>query len=305
MITPYEQLDILLRADFDAGDCLWMRKEGQEFLSSVQEDFIGSGLYLETQKPLYDWFNIGKEAFRSGAINWSEFEKRGEELAGKLSSNSLQRFRMFYGKSPQNVDKTLSVYREITEEKKSGPLSDLKNRKVTICFGYPESGWMQMVILANFKHHIIWLSDVFDPFPDMVRWLKGITRGLSETLHIDEEGELSYLTTRTLDDSRVELIIESDHAEDSDDLQHVAAHVVAIVERRQFVEELYRQLTEFLKVKYWEFTGRFLDPETYSEEKIKNARKILTEYLDLSEIRDYLDLDKNLLKPLEEPRKME
>ena len=130
MITPYEKLDILLRADFDAGDCLWMRKEGQEFLSAVQEDFIGSGLYLDTQKTLYDWFNNGREAFNSGTIKWSEFEKRGEELAGKLSSNSQQRFRMFYGKSPQNVGNLLTVYREITGEKKPVPLSDSKIRRV-------------------------------------------------------------------------------------------------------------------------------------------------------------------------------
>lgn len=64
--------------------------------------------------------------------------------------------------------------------------------KITFSFGYPEQGWIQFAITsATFMQGVIvHLSNVFDPFPEFIRWLGDIADGnLPSEFVIDEEGE--------------------------------------------------------------------------------------------------------------------
>ena len=51
--------------------------------------------------------------------------------------------------------------------------------KVTISFGHPHHGWIQMAVTctAYVQAAFIDLSVVFDPFPEMIRWVGDIIDG--------------------------------------------------------------------------------------------------------------------------------
>lgn len=130
---------------------------------------------------------------------------------------------------------------------------------------------MAILSTAYNRHHVIHLSDVFDPFPDMVSRIGNIVHGKSSTLRIDEEGVYSYLTAWILDDDCFELIVETDYYDDEEkegiDVAFVETKILAVVNQKDFVREFYRRFQDFLLHDYSWFGWNNMDPEDCSEEE--------------------------------------
>ena len=58
----------------------------------------------------------------------------------------------------------------------------------------PEAGWMNLTISADSQTVVIHTSDVFDPYPEIVQWLRSVKAGrLPSIVEIDEEGRIKVL----------------------------------------------------------------------------------------------------------------
>ena len=150
--------------------------------------------------------------------------------------------------------------------------------RVTICFGPAEYGWVMMAILctAYNNHHVIHLSDTFDPFPDLITWVIGIINGKSGTLYIDEEGHGSYLTARTIDSDWIELVVEDEYYSEKSGQVFPRMRVLAVVNRRGFVTEFYRRYTDFLRNEYDRDGWNRMDSDDYDKEEMASALHLLT-----------------------------
>jgi len=68
--------------------------------------------------------------------------------------------------------------------------------KISVQFGFPADGWVLLSLLTTAYNGslTIHLSDTYDPFWDMVDWLKEIADGnLPASFKIDEEGNYKEL----------------------------------------------------------------------------------------------------------------
>ena len=84
------------------------------------------------------------------------------------------------------------VYKEISER------DDLLKKLDSPFFYFtpPEAGWIDMEMYLNGKKRLTCsCSCVYDPFPEMIRWLEAIVRSnnMETTMRIDTEGEEIYL----------------------------------------------------------------------------------------------------------------
>ena len=145
--------------------------------------------------------------------------------------------------------------------------------KVTIGFGYPEHGWIQMPITCTtyVQGVIINLSAVFDPFPVLIRCLEDIAAGNlpAETL-IDEEGVEKIFRASSIDQENflfeiAELEYEGHKSEEEPRFMYVK------VSKDQFLSEFLRRWDELIQEKY--------DPDHWKESKIDLRT------LDVSKIR--------------------
>ena len=135
--------------------------------------------------------------------------------------------------------------------------------KVSIEFGYPNSGWILLSITctAYLQHLIIYLSDVYDPFPDMAKWMEDVVENnLPSEITIDEEGECKMLRATPLSTGCFILeILDAEWDETVTEEQQIFMY--AKVEKRQFVSEFLHAWDDFLERKYdlesWPF-GRDL-----------------------------------------------
>jgi hypothetical protein len=169
---------------------------------------------------------------------------------------------------------------------------------ITLCFGRPDSGWLLLAILSTVfnMHHVIHLSDVFDPFEDMVSWVVNIVKGESSVLEVNQEGDFSFLTARIIDNEWFELIVETDYYEDEEkegiDVAFVQKKVLALVNRKNFVKEFYRRFQDFLLQDYTGVGWNNVDTEdrTPEESAAGDLRNI-----DLSPIRGFLSVTRKIL----------
>lgn len=284
--------DVLIRADFGVGQWVWGRGEGGQFNKPILDGkFVSFGLLHSIQANLHSWFLDGRRSFRKGSIDWQEFENKGLELATLLSQESLQRFNVYYEKCLQDPDIELVVTQHVPWEHKSGAAESFFNLfdqpnwgdKITLCFGNTTAGWVLMAILstAHNDSHIIHLSEVFDPFPALVDWITGITKGESGTIYIDEEGHGSYLTARIIDTEWLELIVEHDRYGD-----FPLRCILAKVSSRSLVEEFYRRFMDFLAHEYTQ--EEWCSFEFMNKREKARALKWMPPALDLEQIRRYL-----------------
>ncbi len=87
----------------------------------------------------------------------------------------------------------------------------LPNANLGVRLEMEEYGWAKLHLTLDAATVSICLSEVFDPFPEMVAWGREIDEGdLPIQMEIDEEGHIAVLTVlRTENPSRVLLRVTS------------------------------------------------------------------------------------------------
>lgn len=305
MIRFVENRDVLIKADFKSGKWAWVRGKTGEFDTPLNNGcFFGFGLTQSIQAELYSWFHYGKKwSFQGGTNDREGFERKGVELAELLALESLQRFNVYYESPTTRRAPSAPIgMRHIPWKHRSDvpialtiPLKwgSMWEGKVSICFGHAQDGWVQLAILCTAfnNHHIISLSEAFDPFPGFVDWITKITRNESGILCVDEEGQNTYLTARTIDEDWFELIVEVDSYNPEFKKVFPSRRILAVVNRRAFVGEFYRRFMDFLEHEYSQNGWWYgFNPKWYSEAEIARTIALLPPSLDLGSIRSYLGL---------------
>jgi hypothetical protein len=145
--------------------------------------------------------------------------------------------------------------------------------KVTIGFSYPKHGWIQMPVTcsAYVQGLIVKLSAVFDPFPEMIRWLEDIAAAkLPTEFIIDEEG-LEKIFRASPIDQEVFLFQIANLEYEGHKSEEEPLFMYVKVSKDQFLSEFLRRWDELIEEKY--------DPEHWKESNI-DLRK-----LDVAKIR--------------------
>ena len=150
--------------------------------------------------------------------------------------------------------------------------------KVTIGFSYPYHGWIQFVVTATtyVQNVIVKLSNVFDPFPELIRWLETIAEGnLPNEFVIDEEGvEKIFRAIPVNGDEFIFEIVELLYGEDKSEEEPIFLYVQ--VTRKQFLSEFLKRWDDFLENQY--------DPAQWEERRVPSLRE-----LDVSKIREFVE----------------
>ena len=144
--------------------------------------------------------------------------------------------------------------------------------KLSVHFGYPEAGWIPLSLLVTTGGGslTIKLSEVYDPFWQMIDWLKAIADNqLPATLEIDEEGTRKQLIVRsyegsTSDISDIEFRVNGNDWDDEAE-ETKECFFLCRTTRSQFVREFCRRLEDWLEHDYdpehWHKVWREDDPE--------------------------------------------
>jgi len=319
MITPLTNRDLLVKADFENGHWLWRRNTDGVFEGCYHGYCVGRGIPFSIQRDLHSWFIEGRKAFGDADTldwreeHWMEYEAKGEALAHQLAAQSIQRFTIYYACSRQNPiqsnekPKTLAWDDKLYGGRgkygypfKSG--NDMWEGKITICFGHAESGWVPMIIInSNGGKHFVHLSEVYDPFPDIIKWFTMITRGEAAKLEVDEEGHSTWFSFCNIDEQMIEFVVESAAFDEMTKYDGTEREILAVVNRRAFVKEFYRRYTDFLENDFQQNHWDEIDPDDYEPEELAKILACQPPGLDLSPIREYLAQDKDLLLPLAHP----
>lgn len=125
--------------------------------------------------------------------------------------------------------------------------------KVTLSLGYPHSGWIQMAITctAYVQGVIVDVSAVFEPFPDMIRWLEDISTGnLPSEFIIDEEGYGKTFRAQPVNDEEFLLTISPMfwHPREGETEEPLFMYVVA--SKKQIVSEFLKRWDDFVENQY-------------------------------------------------------
>ncbi len=123
---------------------------------------------------------------------------------------------------------------------------------LSIQFTDCQYGWIHFTISVGAQSVNIRASEVFDPFPSLIRWLKAILTGVDECRsEFNEEGNIkTFIAHRRWDETLWFRI--SDSAPES----HLLLE--AVVNRHQLIEALYRGIQKFAlsdgyKRDHWDF----------------------------------------------------
>jgi hypothetical protein len=149
--------------------------------------------------------------------------------------------------------------------------------KVTFSFSYPDHGWIQLAVTctAYVQGVIVATSNVFDPFPGLVRWLGDIAAGrISSECIIEEEGYAKiFRATPVNEDEFVFQILEWLFNKGRQVEQPIYLYVQ--VNRNQFLSEFLKRWDDFIQNQY--------DPAHWEEHGATNLRE-----LDMSKIREFM-----------------
>jgi hypothetical protein len=149
--------------------------------------------------------------------------------------------------------------------------------KVSVAFGYAEWGWISLAVMTTpfCQSTIIDCSEVFDPFPDMEKWLRKIRlRKLPAEWHIDIEGSLMVLRALPEKGDRIDFQVWTVPYEENSQYPPKMLLRSRLV-RVQLLQEFYRRFTRYVKEDYnprqW-ISG--FDQATKEERKITDLRSI-------------------------------
>jgi hypothetical protein len=152
--------------------------------------------------------------------------------------------------------------------------------KVTVAFGYAEYGWIPMAIMTTTfnRSMVVHCSEVFDPFPDMQRWLEQIAgKQLPADWEIDEEGKKTLLRVKADKDDQLDFQIWR-YSYPENPKYPPQFKLRARIERVQLLMEFYRRFTQYVREDF--------DPQHWPMEpdEIRAARENILDlrHVDLS-----------------------
>jgi hypothetical protein len=134
----------------------------------------------------------------------------------------------------------------------------LPNANLGVRLEMEEYGWAKLHLTLDATTVSICLSDVFDPFPELVAWGREIDEGdLPIQMEIDEEGRIAVLTVlRTENPSRVLLRVTRNYENE--------ILLEGVVDRAALASALKSELRRFFTTEFdpqhWDM-GRDEDPE--------------------------------------------
>jgi hypothetical protein len=134
----------------------------------------------------------------------------------------------------------------------------LPNANLSVRLEAEDSGWAELHLTLDATTVSIYLSDVFDPFPELVAWGREIDEGdLPIAMEIDEEGQIAVLTVlRTENPARVLLRVTRNYENE--------ILLEGVVDRATLASALKSELRGFFTTEfdsqYWDMR-RAADPE--------------------------------------------
>lgn len=126
-----------------------------------------------------------------------------------------------------------------------------------------EDGWMPATIGAGSMHVAFDISEVFDPFPDMIAWLEKLVEGRSARLTIDIEGiQLLLHVVETENPARVRFRVDWDRRDLGAGI--VPSDIDIVIERASLIGAFHRALIRFsedeMMVREWaSWVGPYVD----------------------------------------------
>lgn len=174
--------------------------------------------------------------------------------------------------------------------------SCLWNGKISVHLGYPEHGWISLSLLSTAYngHLVVHCSDVYDPFWNLIDWLKAIAENrLPASLKIDEEGEYKEFIVRPyngryLEYADIEFRIIGSFWDDNTKEEKEGCYFLSRAMRVQFLEQFTRRLEQWLREDYdlegWNSTWREDDPTN----PFTNLRN-----LDIAGLKEIIKSNKN------------
>lgn len=112
---------------------------------------------------------------------------------------------------------------------------------VTLQFEDCEAGWIRFAVIVGEQRVEISASEVFDPFPDLLRWMHAILTDVEEcSFTIDEEGVEKQFVARRRCPNNLQFLIRDPAVESEEQMR-------AIVGRRQLIEAFYKSVQQFAR----------------------------------------------------------
>ena len=129
--------------------------------------------------------------------------------------------------------------------------SPLRAALISVVLSPPQFGWMNLTISTHAQEVTIFTSDVFDPYPDMVQWLRFIGHGkLPRIMDIDEEGDVKVLAAFHVREGDIRFMVgDYDYgAKFEDDPDYPKVYIDVEIDKTGFLQEfcttLYRGLNK-------------------------------------------------------------
>lgn len=144
---------------------------------------------------------------------------------------------------------------------------------MSVQFGYPADGWVLLSLLTTAYNGslTIHLSDTYDPFWDLIDWLKAIAgHELPASFKIDEEGNYKELIVRSYQGkyseyADIEFRINGDYWDEEAKEIREGCYFLSRAMRSQLLHEFTRRLDQWLMEDYdsngWNRSWREDDPE--------------------------------------------
>jgi hypothetical protein len=150
-------------------------------------------------------------------------------------------------------------------------------KKCNVKITGPQNGWASLCLAVNEAEYLIHCSDVFDPFPELIRWLENIASKKSSRILINEEGCYSGLSSYNVDVCTIRLVVHSY-------CKYIAMEIDCLIGRMFFVKQLYDAIQSFsqnreVSHKGWSFHEYNNCKIDYRNLRSRYIEKFLTRYI--------------------------
>ncbi len=127
--------------------------------------------------------------------------------------------------------------------------------KITVAFSYPSAGWVLMALLVTDYNQnlVVYCSDVFEPFTDLMNWLHKLANGkLPANFEIDEEGIVKQFIVEQAEsqEDTVEFRVEGYRWDPQKQKSEFSHFIRCKLDHSQMLREFTRRLQEWLDNEY-------------------------------------------------------